>query len=243
VFVLNASLAANTTLVSTAYAGVALGIVHLSNRDYDIISQPLSYTMRILKIHRRDTENAEKSIQKPLRPLRLCGENENFSVRLVYYAVGASGFLMTTIMLAFAVSVLMLSFGLERIAGLSYGGIAVLRIAGASLLIAAIFPSDVTDNGLPETPIGLIHTMASYLFSPCFVAAALLLSWRFDALHKPDRPRFVLALASWLTLVVLLMVNLFQLAIGGIVQRIFVGLTWLWLLITTLCLKKTLRRS
>jgi hypothetical protein len=41
------------------------------------------YTMRILKIHRRDTESAEKSIQKPLRPLRLCGENENFSVRLV----------------------------------------------------------------------------------------------------------------------------------------------------------------
>ncbi len=198
---MNASLAANATLVSAAYAGVALGIIHWTNRDYDVISQPMSY-----------------------------------------YAIGASGFLMTTLMLAFAASVIMLSFGLENVTGLSSGGIAVFRVAGASMLIAAIFPSDVTDSGLPETPIGLIHTIASYLFSPCLVAAALLLSRRFDALGLPDRPRFVIALASWLTLSVLIMINLFQWAMGGIVQRIFVGLTWLWLLMTTLQLK-TLRRS
>lgn len=201
VFALNASLAANATLVSAAYASVALGIIHWTNRDYDVISQPMSY-----------------------------------------YAVGASGFLMTTLMLAFAASVIMLSFGLENVTGLSSGGIAVFRVAGASMLIAAIFPSDVTDSGLPEMPIGLIHTIASYLFSPCLVAAALLLSRRFDALGLPDRPRFVIALASWLMLIVLIVINLFQWAIGGIVQRIFVGLTWLWLLMTTLQLK-TLRRS
>ncbi len=198
---MNALLAANVTLVSATYAGVALGIIHWTNRAYDVISQPMSY-----------------------------------------YAVGASGFLMTTIMLAFAASVIMLSFGLESVTGLSSGGIAVFRVAGASMLIAAIFPSDVTDTGLPETPVGVIHSIASYLFSPCLVAAALLLSRRFDARGLRDRPRFMLALASWLTLVVLIMVNLFQWAIGGIVQRIFVGLTWLWLLMTTLQLK-TLRRS
>lgn len=193
---------ANSAIVSTVYAGIALGIIHLSNHEYDIISQPMSY-----------------------------------------YAVGTSSYLMATVILTFAASMMLLGFALEQsIPGLSRKGIALLKVAGASLAIAAIFPSDVTDNWLPETSTGFVHTIASYLFSPCLVIATLLLSRQFNAPHFCHIPTFVLALASWLSLIVLTLVNLFNLQIGGIGQRIFVGLTWLWLMVTELRLQKTLRR-
>lgn len=199
---LNATTLANCTMVSTVYAGIALGIVHLSNRQYDIISQPMSY-----------------------------------------YAVGMSNFLMTTVILAFAASTLALSFAFDHVPGLSRLGIAALKMAGASLAVAAIFPSDVTDKGLPETLTGFIHTVASYFFSPGLVAAALLLSRRFDDTQLRHVPAFVLALASWTSFIILTLINLLDLRFGGIGQRIFVGLTWLWLMMNALRLKRTLRRG
>lgn len=196
------TLLANSSIVSAAIAGLIVVIIHLSNRDYDIISQPMSY-----------------------------------------YAVGANGYLMQVGILAFAASVLTLSPALARsVPGLSRTGIAVLQIAGASLVVAAIFPTDVTVDALPITLVGLIHTAASYLFSPCLVTGALLLSRRFDDVRLRHAPTFALAIASWVSLIVLTIVNLLDLQIGGMGQRIFLAMILLWLIVTALRLPIRLAR-
>ena len=152
---------------------------------------------------------------------------------LSYHAVSAYGWLMTSAIFAFAVSVLALAFALERgAARVSRVGIAFLLGGGAALVIASIFPTDVTANNLPVTLSGAIHVAASYLASPCLVAAALLLSRRFDDARRRDAARFALALASWASLVVLLIVNHLDLHVGGIGQRVFLALIALWLLLT-----------
>ena len=152
---------------------------------------------------------------------------------LSYHAVGAYGWLMASALGAFAVSALTLAFNLERgAARVSRAGIAFLFGAGACLVIASIFPTDVTANNLPITVAGAIHVAASYLASPCLVAAALLLSRRFDDARRRDAARFALALASWASLVVLVIVNHLDLHVGGIGQRVFLALIALWLLLT-----------
>lgn len=189
-----AILLTNIAIAGACFVGIAIGVVHLSNHEYDIISQPMSY-----------------------------------------YAVGANSFLMTTIILAFAASIIALSLVLKwSIPGLSRGGIGGLQIAGASLVIAALFPTDVTDDAMPVTVAGLVHTAASYLFSPCLVAGALLVSRRFDNLRFRHAPTFALALVSWSSLIILTVVNLLDLQIGGIGQRIFLATILLWLLMTAL---------
>jgi hypothetical membrane protein len=142
--------------------------------------------------------------------------------------VGASSWLMTSVLGAFAVSVLALAFVLQRDAArLSRTGVAFLFSAGAALVLATIFPTDVTANNLPITVSGAIHVAASYLASPCLVAAALLLSPR-------QRLAYTLALASWTALVGLVAVNHFNLQIGGIGQRIFLAVGWLWVMFMAL---------
>ena len=191
---------ANGAIACAVYTGIAIGFIHLSNRDYDIIAEPMSY-----------------------------------------YAVGVNGFLMTTIILSFAASVIALGLVLERsVLGLSRAGIAVLKIAGASLVIVAVFPTDVTVDALPVTVIGLIHTLASYLFSPCLVIAALLLSRRFDDTRLRHAPTFVLALASWLLLIILTTANLLNLQVGGIGQRIFLAASLMWLIVMALRVRRKL---
>ncbi len=82
----------------------------------------------------------------------------------------------------------------------------------------------------PITISGAIHVAASYLASPGLVAATLLLSRRFDDAWRRDAAQFLLALASWVSLVVLVIVNYLNLQVGGIGQRIFLAVTWWWLM-------------
>lgn len=145
---------------------------------------------------------------------------------LSYYAVGAFSGLMTSAIAAFAASILSLAYALSRLLDVSRVGIVLLWNAGISFLIASIFPTDVTANNLPITLAGAIHTVASYIASPSLVAAALLLARRGEVSYS-------LALASWLVFVALLIVNHLQLQIGGILQRVFLVLTWIWLMFTT----------
>lgn len=166
--------------------------MHFLNREYDPITQPLSY-----------------------------------------HAVGMHGWLMTTAILAFAVSVLALAAALARsVPPLPRGGIALLFGAGAALAVAGIFPTDVTASNLPTTLAGAIHVAASYLASPCLVAAALLLS-------RSRSLAYALALASWAALVVLVFVNHFDLRFGGIAQRIFLALVVLWVWVTAFRVRKS----
>lgn len=186
------SACANMAIACAWYAIGAVGVLHLVNREYDAISQPMSY-----------------------------------------YAVGAYGWLMTTAILAFAASVLALAFALEYgTAPWSRASRAFLLGAGVCLVIASVFPTDVTANNLPITIAGTIHVAASYLASPCLVAAALLLSRQYGL-------AYALALASWGALVVLVVVNHLDLRVGGIGQRIFLALIALWMLVTAFRLRRS----
>ncbi len=183
---------ANLAIACALYAGGAVGALHFLNREYEAISQPLSY-----------------------------------------YAVGASGWVMTSVLGAFAVSVLALAFILQRDAArLSRAGIAFLFGAGAALALATIFPTDVTSNNLPVTLSGALHVAASYFASPCLVAAALLLS------RRPSLA-YALALASWLALVGLVLVNHFNLQVGGIGQRIFLAIIGVWVILTAMGVRRS----
>ncbi len=176
--------AARLSILSALYASGVVGVLHWLNREYDIISDPLSY-----------------------------------------YAVGALGAWMTSAIAAFALSVMALAHALSRVLDVSRVGIALLWNAGASFFIASIFPTDVTASSLPVTIVGFIHTIASYYAAPCLVSAALLLSRRGEMLYG-------FALASWFALVVLVIVNHLQLHVGGIGQRIFLALVWLWTMLS-----------
>lgn len=145
---------------------------------------------------------------------------------LSYYAVGALGAWMVSAIAAFAASVLSLACALSRVLDVSRVGLALLWNAGASFLIASIFPTDVTPNNLPVTLVGVIHVGASYIASPSLVAASLLLSRRGEVAYG-------FALASWLALIVLTIGNHVQWHIGGLGQRVFLALVWGWLVLTT----------
>ncbi|MEW5718661.1 MAG: hypothetical protein AB1817_08560, partial [Chloroflexota bacterium] len=79
----------------------------------------------------------------------------------------------------------------------------------------------------PVTLSGALHVAASYCASPCLVAAALLLSRRHSL-------AYALALVSWGALVVLVIVNHLDLCVGGIGQRFFLAVIWLWLILMAL---------
>jgi hypothetical protein len=144
---------------------------------------------------------------------------------LSYYAVGAFGGLMASAIAAFGASILSLAYALSRLLDVSRVGLALLWNAGISFLIASIFPTDVTANNLPVTLVGAIHTIASYIASPSLVAAALLLARRGEA-------TYAFALAGWLALTILVIGNHMQWHLGGLGQRIFLVLTWAWVLLT-----------
>ncbi|MCX7838530.1 MAG: DUF998 domain-containing protein [Anaerolineae bacterium] len=145
---------------------------------------------------------------------------------LSYYAVGAFGGLMTSAIAAFGASILSLAYALSRLLDVSRAGMLLLWNAGISFLIASIFPTDVTVNNLPITLVGAIHTIASYIASPSLVAAALLLTRRGEV-------TYFFALAGWLGLTVLVIGNHVQWHIGGLGQRVFLALVWIWLVLTT----------
>lgn len=144
---------------------------------------------------------------------------------LSYYAVGALGAWMMSAIAAFATSLASLAYALSRLLDVSRAGIVLLWNAGLSFLIASLFPADVTVNNLPVTLAGVVHTLASYVASPSLVAASLLLSQRGEA-------TYILALAGWLVLTVLLIGNHTQWHVGGLGQRIFLVLMWFWTVLT-----------
>ena len=190
---------ATIAIASALYACGAVGVLHFLIRDYEPISQPLSY-----------------------------------------YAVSAYGWLMKTVLFAFAASVIALALALGRgAARLSRVGIAFLFGAGTCLVLAGIFPTDVTAGNLPVTLSGALHVAASYLASPCLVAAALLLSRRFDDARRRHAALFSLALVSWALLAVLVIVNHLNLQVGGIGQRVFLALVWAWTMLTALRLRRS----
>lgn len=138
------------------------------------------------------------------------------------YATSRGGWLIATAIFSFAVSVLAIARGLAATCR-SRAGIALLYGAGIAYFIASIFPTDARLDETVSTVAGAIHFIAGHLSSPCLVSAAILLA---------RNPRaFMLAVVLWATLVILVILNMLQWQVGGLGQRLFFVLTWLWLLL------------
>ncbi|MBI5652640.1 MAG: DUF998 domain-containing protein [Chloroflexi bacterium] len=166
----------------------------------------------------------------------LCRDYDVIMQPLSYYAVGEFGWVMTTVFLASATSMFALARAIVLIAPQRFSiGRALPNIVGACLLIAGIFPTDITTNNTPETLIGLIHVIASYTFAPCLVAATLLLSRDFD--RDARHPIFALAVSVWASFILLSLANIFDWQIGGIGQRVFLLLAMMWVIAMAMRLK------
>ncbi len=160
----------------------------------------------------------------------ICPEYDAVARPLSDYATSRGGWLIATATLSFAVSVLALARGLSATRR-SRAGIAPLYVAGFAYLVASIFPTDARLDNTVITLAGAIHFVAGYLSSPALVAAVILLA---------REPRaFAFAVVLWASLVILVIGNILQWQIGGLGQRIFFALTWLWLLLTAVHLRQS----
>jgi len=154
------------------------------------------------------------------------------------YAVGPYGFFMTAAFLAFAVSILSLTFAIYK--GVlpparSRVGLAFLALSGVGFLIVAMFPTDLTPDDSPVTTVGAIHILASVLSIASFVVAALLLSRRLSSDPRWasfQRTPSILALACLAAFIAFFVIRPLSLPIGGIGQRLLVITMLLWLAFT-----------
>jgi hypothetical membrane protein len=159
------------------------------------------------------------------------------------YAVGPYGLMMTSALLVLGLGVSALALGLYRDmrpTGRSLVGLKLLGGAAAGMILAGIFPTDAAPHNTLITTIGVIHYVASFVFSPCLVAAALLLSGQFQRDERwqgLQRPIYVLALVTWASFIALVVLNIVHPAVGGIAQRIFLALALGWLILTATCLR------
>lgn len=165
------------------------------------------------------------------------------------YAVGPYGWLMTIAFFAFAWSLFALALGfyLSQVPTRRYLTASVLLgIAGLGLVGSGIFPTDVTTDDSPSTPVGFIHIFSGVISFICIVAAALLLSRRFkqDKWWQPFyAPAFSLALASLAGFAAFFVIKAMQLPIGGLGERVFLGLVLLWIFVTAIGMARAVEHS
>ena len=151
-------------------------------------------------------------------------------------AVGPYGFVMTINFVLRGLLSLALVWALSRAAsksGLSRTGLVLLAIWGIGALVLALFPTDLA--GAKPTLHGIIHLFVALLAFICGAIGELLLALRF-AKAEPWRslraPALVIAILAIILFVILLM-SAFPHAYG-LVERIFIGLVLLWMLVVAL---------
>ena len=151
-------------------------------------------------------------------------------------AVGPYGFVMTINFVVRGLLSLALVWALSRAAsksGLSRTGLVLLAIWGIGALVLALFPTDLA--GAKPTLHGVIHLFVALLAFICGAIGELLLALRF-AKAEPWRslraPALVIAILAIILFVILLM-SAFPHAYG-LVERIFIGLVLLWMLVVAL---------
>lgn len=159
------------------------------------------------------------------------------------YAVGPYGYLMIIAFFALGAASLSLSLGIGAVRSPSRSsqvGVYLVAIWGAGILVAGIFPTDVT--GSPSTPSGAIHDAASIVAFVAVVTGAILFSrgMRRDA-GWPHR-----SLSSGLAYAVLvgfLAFILSQEGAPGIGQRVFLAFVLAWLVLTGVQLRRMVASS
>lgn len=160
-------------------------------------------------------------------------------------AVGPYGFVMTINFVVRGLLALALVWALSRAvakSGLSRVGLVLLAIWGIGALVLALSPTDLA--GAKPTLHGVIHLFVALLAFICGAIGELLLALYFA---KDDRwralrtPALTIAILSIIALVVLLL-GAFPHAYG-LVERIFIGLVLLWMLVAALLLRSLLAKG
>ena len=173
----------------------------------------------------------------------LSPEFDPFTRAMSDYVHGRYGALLVAALWAMAVGLGALSEACRCIVTLPRERVGVWLLAGAGtcVLIASLFPIDDTPDGHFTTAIGAVHAVSSFVMSPLLVGAILCLLGSFGPsdhrrLESIDTAFGVLAVAAF---VILLAINLlFHLPIGGLGQRVFMGLVSAWLTVASLRLMR-----
>jgi len=157
------------------------------------------------------------------------------------YAVGPNGWIYGSAFLASCIGSIALASALWAALpppSRSRTGIVLLAIVGITYAVDLVFPTDILAPGQPpQTTTGLIHLAGAMLGWVLFVVAAFLIthrlkrSDRFGQLHRP------LLLLTWLTLVILVALVAVvgaRLPVGGLVEKGFILVRNVWVLVLAL---------
>lgn len=158
-------------------------------------------------------------------------------------AVGPYGFVMTiNFVLRGLLSLALLGAltGTVTQQALSRPGLVLLGVWGVGALVLAVFPTDL--SGTSPTLHGIIHLLVALIAFICGATGELLLSLRFandPRLHSLRSPALVIAILASIILLVLFVAPSSRMLshITGLVERIFIGLLLLWMLVVAFRLR------
>lgn len=157
-------------------------------------------------------------------------------------AVGPYGFLMAINFVIRGLLSLALLIALTRTTtkeGRSQFGLILLGIWAVGALLLALFPTDLA--GQKPTLHGLIHLLVAFIAFVCVAIGELLLSLRFAADERWQAVRNPAVTIAFLTLIALCLLFFATFAglngIGGLLERLFLGLALLWMLVVALHLR------
>jgi hypothetical membrane protein len=162
------------------------------------------------------------------------------------YAVGRSGWIMTTAFSSLSIGCLTLAIGLfldGPTSWLGRTGAALLVVAFGGLIVTALFPTDL--ETAPTTRTGDIHTLSFLVNVVSILLSTICLALSYGG--SPDwRRRRTPALAFAGLLIVAFVAQFLTLHRGapyGITNRLFVAVLMAWLLSNSLWLKSVVTRK
>jgi len=157
-------------------------------------------------------------------------------------AVGPYGFLMAINFVIRGLLSLALLIALTRATtkeGRSQFGLILLGIWAVGAFLLALFPTDLA--GQKPTLHGLIHLLVAFIAFVCVALGELLFSLRFAADERWQAVRNLTVTIAFLTLIALFLLFFGTFAglngIGGLLERLFLGLALLWILVVALHLR------
>ena len=157
-------------------------------------------------------------------------------------AIGPYGFLMTINFAIRGLLSLALLIGLTRTLskeGRSEFGRVLLSIWTVGAFLLALFPTDLA--GQKPTLHGLIHLLVAFIAFVSVAIGELLLSLRFAADERWQTVRNPTVTIAFVTLIALFLLFFGIFAglngIGGLLERVFLGLSLLWILVVALHLR------
>jgi len=155
-----------------------------------------------------------------------------------FYALSRYGYLFGLAIILIGISGMALSLALWPVVGSTAGRIGLLLLIawGLTTILAGLFPLDAP--GAAPTLSGKIHTMAGMNFL-LLAPALLLIELSRSKGAQPHQPRPITFWLAWMLLVAALLLFIFNgplysLEIGGLIQRLYWLVTFLWLIFKSL---------